>query len=444
MSPVIAAVVGMAVGLLLAAIVWWVVLLAGRPQARPPEPVDQPPALPEGVLDVLSVLRSGGIVVDRSGTVRTASASAVAFGLVRGRDVVHDDLRQLVAQVQQDGVIREAEYDIARGPVGPGRAVVGARVAPIGDGVVLALVEDRTQARRVEEVRRDFVVNVSHELKTPVGGLALLAEAVEDAADDPVAVARFAGRMKKETTRLTRLVSEIVDLSRLQTNDVLDRMVVVDVAGCAEEAADHTRLLAGEREVVALTTQARDRLRVYGDPELITTAVRNLITNAIAYSEDGTRISVVTRRVDDLVEVSVTDQGRGIPVADQERIFERFYRVDAARSRSTGGTGLGLSIVKHICANHGGEVTVWSKEGQGSTFTLRLPAVVGDDRPVGSEAPHGPGQHPVGPSPAPEAAGPRTPPDAAGSGEAAARGDRIPWAPPTPAAPTHPRKGDHR
>lgn len=423
----------MAVGLLLAAVVWWVVLLAGRPQPQPPPPVDEPPALPEGVMDVLSVLRAGGIVVDRSGTVRTASASAVAFGLVRGRDVVHDDLRQLVTQVQQDGVIREAEYDIARGPVGPGRAVVGARVAPIGDGLVLVLVEDRTQARRVEEVRRDFVVNVSHELKTPVGGLALLAEAVEDASDDPVAVARFAGRMKKETARLTRLVSEIVDLSRLQTKDLHDRMVVVDVAGCAEEAADHTRLLAGEREVVALTTQARDRLRVYGDPELITTAVRNLITNAIAYSEDGTRISVVTRRVDDLVEVSVTDQGRGIPVADQERIFERFYRVDAARSRSTGGTGLGLSIVKHICANHGGEVTVWSKEGQGSTFTLRLPAVVGDDRPVGSAAPHGPGQHPVEPSP-----------DDLGEGGTGPGEDGIRWVSSTTAAPTAPRKGDHR
>ncbi|MFC5043435.1 sensor histidine kinase [Ornithinimicrobium kibberense] len=185
--------------------------------------------------------------------------------------------------------------------------------------------------------------------------------------------------------------------------------------------------------MVALTTQARDRLRVYGDPELITTAVRNLITNAIAYSDDGTRISVVTRRVDDLVEVSVTDQGRGIPVADQERIFERFYRVDAARSRSTGGTGLGLSIVKHICANHGGEVTVWSKEGQGSTFTLRLPAVVGDDRPVGSAAPHGPGQHPVEP-PSGELPGDGARP----------RADGIPWAPSTTAAPTAPRKGDHR
>ena len=233
---------------------------------------------------------------------------------------------------------------------------------------------------------------VSHELKTPVGGLQLLAEAVQDAADDPEAVARFAARMTTETRRLTSLVSEIIDLSRLQTSDPLTDMVIVDVAVCADEAVEQTRLVAGLREVVATPTDPPGQLRVYGDPELVTTAIRNLITNALNYSDDGTKVGVVVRRVDDVVEVSVSDQGRGISAQDQERVFERFYRVDPARSRITGGTGLGLSIVKHICANHGGEVTVWSQEGQGSTFTLRLPAIIDDTRPIGSPA-DGLGRH---------------------------------------------------
>ena len=384
MSPVSAGALGVTVGLVLAAVAYWLVQVSERRQAAetslPAERTASP--VPRGVQEVLAVLRSAGIVVDRGGTVRTASATAVTFGLVRGQHLVHEELREMVAAVQREGVILEREFESARGPIGAGRLVLGVRVAPIGEDLVVVLVEDRTQAHRVEEVRRDFVVNVSHELKTPVGGLALLAEAVEDAADDPEAVARFAGRMKKETERLTRLVSEIVDLSRLQTSDLLADMVVVDVAACAEEAVEHTRLVAGTRTVEARTVQDRRLLRVLGDAELLTTAVRNLITNAISYSEEGTRVTVVTRRSGDLVEVSVTDEGHGISTEDQERIFERFYRVDAARSRSTGGTGLGLSIVKHICANHGGDVTVWSQEGQGSTFTMRLPAA---DDPIPSE-----------------------------------------------------------
>ncbi|GGK76978.1 sensor histidine kinase [Ornithinimicrobium pekingense] len=422
MDPVTAALLGALVGAALTAVVLG---LRDGPARRGPSSPGAPhtPAedeVPGGVGEVLAVLRAGGIVVDNAMRVRLASTSVVPFGLVRGEDLVRPELRDLAEAVQRDGMIREREFDIARGPLGEGRIVLGARVAPIGSGLVLILVDDRTQARRVEEVRRDFVVNVSHELKTPVGGLALLAEAVQDAADDPAAIARFAGRMKTETERLTRLVSEIVDLSRLQTSDLLADMVVVDVAACAEQAVDHTHLLAGHRDVLALTTQDPRLLRVYGDHELITTAIRNLVSNAISYSEDSTRVSVVTRRVGNLVEVAVTDQGRGISLSDQERIFERFYRVDAARSRSTGGTGLGLSIVKHICDNHGGEVTVWSQEGEGSTFTMRLPAAL-DDLPVGALAPHRPGQ----PS---RVADP-------------AHGDAIPSEASTP---SRPGKGEHR
>ncbi len=336
-------------------------------------PPTAPPALPPGVADVLAVLRSSGIVVDSADQVVKASPAAVVYGLVRDAELAHAELRHLARQVRRDGVIREAELDLARGPLGRGRITVAARVAPLGSAHVLLLVDDRTKARRVEEVRRDFVANVSHELKTPVGGIALLAEAVLDANDDPEAVARFAQRMKVESVRLTKLVQEIVDLSRLQVADTLHDPVLVDVGRAASDAVEESRLVAEAREIelaVSLTGDAK----VFGDAELLTTAIRNLVGNAVNYSGSGTRVAVGVRCVDDLVEVDVSDQGQGIPHAEQARIFERFYRVDAARSRATGGTGLGLAIVKHICANHGGDVTVWSEEGRGSTFTMRLPA----------------------------------------------------------------------
>jgi two-component system sensor histidine kinase SenX3 len=262
-----------------------------------------------------------------------------------------------------------------------------ARVAPLGGAHVLLLLEDSTQARRLEEVRRDFVANVSHELKTPVGGLALLAEAVLDAKEDPEAVERFARRMQTESTRLTRLVKEIVDLSRLQVADTLHEPELVDIRAAVQEAIDHSRVGADAKRIEIADSCAPD-LKVFGDEDLIVTAVRNLVGNAVTYSDPGGKVAVGGRQVDDMIEISVTDQGQGIPEADQARIFERFYRVDAARSRTTGGTGLGLAIVKHICANHGGDVTVWSEEGRGSTFTMRLPAAT--DRAVGS----GPGERP--------------------------------------------------
>ncbi|WP_299451043.1 cell wall metabolism sensor histidine kinase WalK [uncultured Serinicoccus sp.] len=387
MNPLTAGLLGLLVGLLLAALVWSLVRSAGRP-AGDPEGAPPVGVVPEGATQVLSVLRSGAIVADRSAQVHVATGAALAFGLVRGNDLVNTRLRELVAEVLTHGQVTEDELEYVRGPLSSGRVLLAVRVAPFGDGLALILVDDRTQARRVEEVRRDFVVNVSHELKTPVGGLALLAEAIAGAADDPDAVSRFAGRMKVESERLTRLVAEIVDLSRLQAGDLLADMVVVDVAACAEEAVDQARVVAGARTVVAAPAGRPENLRIYGDHDLVTTAIRNLVTNAIAYSDDKTRVGVVTRRIDDLVEVSVSDQGRGISAQDQERIFERFYRVDPARSRRTGGTGLGLSIVKHIMAGHGGSVSVWSEEGQGSTFTLRFPAAVGETRAVGTPAPY--------------------------------------------------------
>jgi two-component system sensor histidine kinase SenX3 len=238
--------------------------------------------------------------------------------------------------------------------------------------LLLALVEDRTQAIRIDEIRRDFVANVSHELKTPVGALSLLAEAVLDASDDPEAVRRFAGRMQQESGRLTRLVQEIIDLSRLQYDDPVESPEPVKVDEIVVSALDRSRVDAENRHI-RLASGGQPGLQVLGNESQLVVALGNLVENAVAYSEPHTQVAVGVRTAGQLVEITVTDQGVGIDESDLDRIFERFYRVDPARSRATGGTGLGLSIVKHVAASHGGDVAVWSSRGAGSTFTLRLP-----------------------------------------------------------------------
>jgi two-component system sensor histidine kinase SenX3 len=358
--------------------------------------------LPPGSAEVLAVLRSSAIVVDTSDQVVNNSPAAVAHGLVRGSELVHPELRHLARRVRRDGVIREVELELRKGPLSDAHAVVGARVAPLGADHILLLVDDRSKARRVEEIRQDFLANVSHELKTPVGGISLLAEAILGALDDPEAVARFATRIGIESERLSRLVREIVDLSRLQGADVIKEPVIVDVGVCAAEALDAAKVLAAERGI-ELSLQAEPDCLIWGEQDLITTAITNLVGNAISYSDSGTRVVLAVGRADELVEVRVTDQGVGIPAAEHERIFERFYRVDTARSRETGGTGLGLAIVKHVAENHGGQVSVWSEPDHGSTFTMRLPAAARGPGPaptatangtepsgIRPETPHGP------------------------------------------------------
>ncbi|MDP9393483.1 MAG: ATP-binding protein, partial [Actinomycetota bacterium] len=318
-------------------------------------------------------------VLDGSDTVVRASPAAFAMGLVRGAELTSAPLRDLAREVRRRGEIREAELDLPKGPMGGETLVVSARLAPLGAELVLVLVEDRTEQRRLDAVRRDFVANVSHELKTPVGAMHLLAEAMLDACDDPEAVRRFAGRMQHESQRLGSLVQELIDLSRLQSADPLSRPSLVDIDDVIADALDRCRL-AAQAKSITLVTAGASALQVLGDEAQLVTAVRNLVDNAVNYSPEGTRVAVGVRRAGDVVEITVTDQGIGIAEGDIERIFERFYRVDAARSRQTGGTGLGLSIVKHITANHGGEVVVWSVEGSGSTFTMRLPARPGGTR----------------------------------------------------------------
>jgi two-component system sensor histidine kinase SenX3 len=333
------------------------------------------PLVPPGVAAVLQVLRSSAVLLDSSDAVVKASPAAHAVGLVRGQRLVPEELTGIARQVRRDGEIRQVELELPRGPLGQDTLAVSVRVAPLGAQLVLVLVEDRTEARRVDAVRRDFVANVSHELKTPVGALSLLAEAVLSASDDPDAVRRFASRMQKEAHRLTNLVQDLIDLSRVQGDDPLAKAVPVDLGEVVAAARERVAEVAEARQIEIVAAGA-DGVRVLGDLGQLTTAVGNLVENAVNYSPDRTKVVVSVRVEGELAEVSVTDQGVGIPDQDLNRIFERFYRVDPARSRITGGTGLGLAIVKHIAATHGGDVSVWSVEGAGSTFTLRLPVAV--------------------------------------------------------------------
>jgi two-component system, OmpR family, sensor histidine kinase SenX3 len=328
--------------------------------------------IPVGVDEVISVLRGSAVLFDEQLNVVKASPSAYAFGLVRPDRVPLPGLAELAAAVLRDGRIREAEIKVPRSRGSTQLLHVSARVAPLRPGLLLALVEDRTQAIRIDEVRRDFVANVSHELKTPVGALSLLAEAVLDASDDPEAVRRFAGRMQQESGRLTRLVQEIIDLSRLQYDDPVESPEPVKVDEIVASALDRSRVDAENRHI-RLASGGQPGLQVLGNESQLVVALGNLVENAVAYSEPHTQVAVGVRTAGQLVEITVTDQGVGIDESDLDRIFERFYRVDPARSRATGGTGLGLSIVKHVAASHGGDVAVWSSRGAGSTFTLRLP-----------------------------------------------------------------------
>lgn len=355
-------------------------------------------AVSSSLSTALSVLRSGAVILDSADAVVHANQSALALGLVRGQDLVHEELSGLARSIRRGTPAPELELLLPQGPMGGGRLQVVVKGAALGNGYVVLFVDDRTRERRIEDVRRDFVANVGHELKTPVGGICLLADAILEANDDPEAVARFARRIQNESTRLTRLVQEIVDLSRLQGSPSPSDAVVVDLGAVVTAAVEQTTTLA-EAHRITLDVRACADADVYGDADLLTTAVSNLITNAVNYSGQGTRVAIGVRRTEDIGEITVSDQGCGIPPAEQDRIFERFYRVDPARSRATGGTGLGLAIVKHICANHGGEVTLWSREGQGSTFTMRLPlaqtapvGVPADTPQPGTAAP--PGAHP--------------------------------------------------
>ena len=320
---------------------------------------------------VVQSSRSGLAVINRYGDVVLHNPRANELGLVQ---VARADPRALQAAEQAIASGTALDVDLSP-PEHRGRqpeAVIG-HVRPLGDGFAVVDAEDTSDMVRLEATRRDFVANVSHELKTPVGAVGLLAEAVLDAADDPEEVRRFSTKILKESTRLGALVTELIALSRLTGAERLPELAVVEVDDVITEALARCRLVS-ESTGIGVTVDEASGLLVDGDRTLLVTALSNLLDNAIAYSPPRTSVSVSRRRVEDVVEVAVTDRGIGIAPEHQQRVFERFFRVDPARSRATGGTGLGLAIVKHVAANHGGEVKLWSHPGTGSTFTLRLPA----------------------------------------------------------------------
>ncbi len=346
-----------------------------RPSPAAPARAEPTPGPP--MADLLQrVFRStdeGLAVLNRGGDVVLHNVRAGELGVVRAGRA---DVRAAAAcqQVLQSG----APTAVDLSPLdhrGRRPAAVLAHVRPLGAGFTMVEASDTSDAVRLEATRRDFVANVSHELKTPVGAMGLLAEAVLDAADDPAEVRRFGTKILNEATRLGNLVTELIALSRLTGAEGLPEMAVVDVDEVVREALARSRLSA-EAASIEIIVDRPTGLEVDGDLTLLVTALSNLVENAIAYSPPAASVSISRRLVGGTVEIAVTDRGIGIAPEHQKRVFERFFRVDPARSRATGGTGLGLAIVKHVLANHGGDVRLWSSPGTGSTFTMRLPVRV--------------------------------------------------------------------
>jgi two-component system sensor histidine kinase SenX3 len=330
------------------------------------------PAVPDGVDQVIDALESAGVVLDPSNNVIKASPGALAIGLVWNQALVHPQLITLVDRVRRTGEPITDALELARGPFGDANIHLSVRVARLGSRYILLLAEDHTESFRLENVRRDFVANISHELKTPIGAVSLLAEALDSASADPAQVRRFAKRLSEESARLARITQDIIELSRLQAADALTHAELVRVDQVIGAAIDQNRV-AAESKGIELATRGDKNAEIYGDSTLLIVAVHNLISNAVQYSPGGSRVGIGVRTTDGVVEIAITDQGEGIPEEDLDRVFERFFRVDQARSRHTGGTGLGLAIVKHAVQNHGGDIRVWSRPGHGSTFTIRLP-----------------------------------------------------------------------
>ena len=337
------------------------------------ENLEAPELLPQVLLKTLQSLESESLIIVPGEQILFQSPGITNFAIVKDERITSEDLMALIRVARRTNETHRSRIEIARGPIGAGKREFEVSVSPLNDeGMVLVLITDQSEARRIDAVRRDFVANVSHELKTPIGALGLLSEAILGAKDQPDAVVKFASRMQMEAKRLTDLVQEIIDLSRLQSSDPLQKAFDVEASDVVREAVAQSAFSAESRKITVEIGEIEDAT-VIGDRDQLIMAVLNLVENAINYSPENTKVSVVVKVKEELLEISVTDQGIGIAEGELARVFERFYRVDPARSRMTGGTGLGLSIVKHVALNHGGDIKVWSKEGVGSTFTLQLP-----------------------------------------------------------------------
>lgn len=326
--------------------------------------------IPHRTREVLSALQSGTVIVRRDRRSAFSNPTAAALGVARPDGALHPGVADLAEAAWAADAPVEDEVVVSRGVLGVS-SIVHVRVTPLRHDLALAIANDNTEQRAAEQTRREFAINVSHELKTPVGALSLLAETIEDNADDTEMVRDFAKKIRKETRRLTKLIHEIIQISRIQGGESVLEFEEVPLAEVIEEVVEGAHVTA-EARGLEVGADVSARPTIMGDRDLLVMALRNLVENAINYSEPGAHVTVSLAAEDDVAVVKVIDAGIGIASEDQERIFERFYRADPARSRETGGTGLGLSIVKHVVLQHSGVVDVWSKPTVGSTFTVRL------------------------------------------------------------------------
>lgn len=319
----------------------------------------------------LEVLETAGVILNSGNEVIDQSSQAKNMGLVEYEKLTNQELQDLINKARSSKLPQTAELYFQRN-FKSAKQFLSARATMLSEDLVILLVEDKTEAKRLEEVRHDFVENISHELKTPISAISLLAEALQLSLEDAEQTKKFAGNLQRESKRLGTLVNRIIELSRIQAGDIGGQPESFALGDVITEAVDANLFLA-DRRSVKVSFDVLANVMIHGDRELIAMAIKNLIENAVLYSEANSQVGVGLSVEGDFAEVSVTDTGIGIPVDEQERIFERFYRVDPSRSRETGGTGLGLAIVKHAAQNHGGEVAVFSRVGLGSTFTLKLP-----------------------------------------------------------------------
>jgi two-component system sensor histidine kinase SenX3 len=344
-----------------------VLSLRTTPASRP----EESESLSDGATEILEALSSAAVVMDERNFAVRATQGALAYGLLRERSLVHEELEELVEKARRTQVIESLNTELMVG-LRRQSVFVHVRAARVGEGRVLLLLEDRTESKRLDDTRRDFIANISHELKTPIGAVSLLAETIADAKDDPEAVEKFAKSLAREAKRLRELVKDVIQLSRFQSTELVGTADLVDLSNVVRDAIERNNFRAEQRNI-KVSSDTPEGIEVFGDAEMLTVAVKNLVENAINYSDENSTVGIGVKESNGIAAISVTDSGVGLSVEDQTRIFERFYRVDPSRSRDTGGTGLGLAIVKHVALTHQGEVRVFSKPGVGSTFTLRLP-----------------------------------------------------------------------
>ncbi|MFT3852653.1 MAG: ATP-binding protein [Ilumatobacteraceae bacterium] len=323
----------------------------------------------------LDALATGVVLADRDGVLQVRNLAAGAF---TGHEA-------LLLKSAVDALLRDASDGHAGTRTvefaGPPRRVLLVHAEPLAEGFALATIDDVSERARLDAVRTDFVANISHELKTPVGALAVLAEAAADS-DDPEVVRRLTTRMVEEAHRAARTIDDLLELSRIELGGTALRGVV-DVHEVVLDAIERTAAVASQRDVRVVCGSPETHVKAMGDARQLVSALANLIDNAVKFGDHGGEVVVRAAEHGGWVDLAVEDRGVGIPARDLDRVFERFYRVDQARSRETGGTGLGLAIVRHVATNHGGDVVVQSEEGVGSTFTLRVPASA---QPSASEA----------------------------------------------------------